>query len=127
MKQKLLAGILAASTLITTSGVVLAEPVYMIAQIQVDDMDKFFNQYGPAAGASLMENGAKILVATPTHKKLEGEWAGNWTVIVEFASQEMADGWYNSSDYQANAIPLRHSSTAFGNMIIVPAFAPPTK
>lgn len=127
MKQIFLAGVLAASTFITTSDVALAEPVYMIAQIQVDDKDKFFNQYGPAAGASLMENGAKILVATPTHKKLEGEWTGNWTVIVEFASQEMADGWYNSSDYQTNAIPLRRASTAFGNMIIVPAFVPPTK
>lgn len=127
MKQLLSAGVLAASALLITSGAALAEPVYMIAQIDIADKDKYFNQYAPAAGASLSETGVKVLVATPNHQKLEGEWVGNWTVILEFSSQEIADGWYNSNNYQTNAKPLRHASTNSSNMVFAPAYVPPAK
>lgn len=127
MKLKNIVSSLALAAMVVTSHAALADPVYMIAQIGVADQDKFFNQYSAAAFPSLMENGAKILVATPTHQKLEGEWSGNWTVIIEFASQEDADSWYTSEDYQTNAIPIRQASTDFGNMIIVPGFVQPSQ
>lgn len=110
-----------------TSTFAFADPVYMIAQIQVEDQDKFFGQYSAAAYTSLMANDAKILVATPSVQALEGEWAGNWTVVIEFPSPEKANAWYQSDDYQKNAIPLRLDASKFGNMVIAPAFKAPAQ
>jgi uncharacterized protein (DUF1330 family) len=88
-------------------------PVYMIAQIQIEDQDKFFNEYG------------KVLVATPTVNSLEGDWVGNWTVVIEFPSEEAAlSDWYASESY-ASAIDIRMAATSAGNMVIAPGFVPP--
>jgi uncharacterized protein (DUF1330 family) len=100
-------------------------PVYMIAQIQIEDQDKFFNEYGPAAAPSVFGSGGKVLVATPTVNSLEGDWVGNWTVVIEFPSEEAAlSDWYASESY-ASAIDIRMAATSAGNMVIAPGFVPP--
>lgn len=127
MKLKSLHAAISCGAIMLSSTFAFAEPVYMIAQIQVEDQEKFFQQYSPAAYISLSANEAKILVATPSVQTLEGEWAGNWTVVIEFPSPEKANVWYQSDDYQKNAIPLRLDSTKFGNMVIAPAFNAPAQ
>ena len=103
----------------------MADPVYMIAQIQIEDHETYFNEYGAGVFPILMEAGAKVLVASPTVDTLEGEWAGNWTVVIEFANEQAAlDQWYNSDAY-VEVRKTRLAATSFGNMVIAPAFVPP--
>ncbi|MXQ09033.1 DUF1330 domain-containing protein [Alphaproteobacteria bacterium GH1-50] len=105
----------------------MADPVYMIAQIQIEDHTAFFEEYGAAAGPQVLGNGGRVLVASPTVDTLEGAWSGNWTVVIEFPSEEAAkQGWYNSDAYQ-QAIDLRIASTSLNNMVLAPAFVPPAE
>jgi len=104
------------------------EPVYLLVQVDVANWDKF-KEYQQAAMPSLIENKAKVLIATESVNTLEGKWAGTWTVVIEFPSMEMAEGWYNSASYQ-KAIPYRHAADNFTNMIIAKQYkmpAPPAK
>ena len=48
---------------------------------------------------------------------LEGQWQHPGTVIIEFPSREVAEGWYKSADYQA-IIDLRLKSTS-GTLVIL--------
>lgn len=105
----------------------MADPVYMIAQIQIEDHEAFFNEYGAAAGPLVIGNGGRVLVASPAVDTLEGAWSGNWTVVIEFPSEEAAkQGWYNSDAYQ-KAIELRLANTSLNNMVLAPAFVPPAQ
>lgn len=105
----------------------MADPVYMIAQIQIEDHEAFFNEYGAAAGPIVFGNGGRVLVASPAVDTLEGGWPGNWTVVIEFPSEEAAmQGWYNSDAYQ-EAIELRVANTSLNNMVLAPAFVPPAQ
>lgn len=118
---------LAATAAISTSTLAFADPVYMIAQIQIEDQEKYFSEYGAAVAPIIMQTGAKVLVATPTVDTLEGEWTGNWTVVLEFPSEEAAmKDWYNSDAY-VEVRKLRMNTTSVGNMVIAPAFVPPAQ
>jgi len=48
---------------------------------------------------------------------LAGQWACTRTVIIEFPSQDAAQAWYNSDDYQQIA-QHRHAAST-GNIAIV--------
>ena len=99
----------------------LAEPAYFIAQIQVDNWDRFFAEYGAQVLPMLMEHDATILVGGPGAVPLEGEWAGNHTVVIEFTSRDALEAWYNSPEYEA-ARAMRHSLTSLNNIVIADAF-----
>lgn len=117
--------LLAAVSALALPMMAMADPVYMIAQIQIEDQETYFNEYGAGVFPILAEAGAKVLVATPTVNSLEGEWAGNWTVVIEFTDEEAAlDQWYNSDAY-VEVRKIRLATTSFGNMVIAPAFIPP--
>jgi uncharacterized protein (DUF1330 family) len=117
--------LLAAVSALALPMMAMADPVYMIAQIQIEDQETYFNKYGAGVFPILMDTGAKVLVASPTVNSLEGEWAGNWTVVIEFPNEEAAlDQWYNSDAY-VEVRQIRLAATSFGNMIVAPAFVPP--
>lgn len=119
--------LLASSVSLVAATSVLADPVYMIAQIQIEDREKYFNEYGKGVIPIVNSTGAKVLVATPTVNSLEGDWVGNWTVVIEFPSEEAAmSDWYNSDDY-VDVRKLRMDSTSIGNLVIAPAFVPPSQ
>jgi uncharacterized protein (DUF1330 family) len=122
LKNVAIAAFAFAATITTAT----AEPVYMIAQIQIEDQEKYFNEYGAAVFPIVMGTGAKVLVASPLVNTLEGEWAGNWTVVIEFPSEEAAMGdWYNSDAYEA-VRELRFATTSVNNLVIAPGFVPPS-
>lgn len=102
----------------------MAEPAYFIAQIQVDDWDAFMSEYGPRAMGTLMEHNIKVLVGGPGATTLEGEWAGNHTVVIEFESREAIEDWYNSPEYAA-ARPFRFDTTSLNNIVIADGFVMP--
>ena len=118
MKRTLLSTIAAAILPLTA----MADPAYFIAQIEVNDWDKFMTEYGVLAGPSLMEHGAKVLVGGPGATVIEGDWAGNHTVVIEFESMDAAKAWYDSPEYTA-ARPLRHAKTGLNNTVFAEAFS----
>ena len=118
---------LIAALALTLATPAMAEPYYLIAQIAVDDFETYMATYGQAALPPIVAAQGKVLVGTPTVNLLEGEWDGNWTVVVEFPSQEAAlDSWYNNPDYQA-AIPMRLAVTSVNNLVLAPGFVAPAQ
>ncbi|XUL93396.1 DUF1330 domain-containing protein [Streptomyces galilaeus] len=81
--------------------------------------------YGRAAGPSIAEGGASVLVADGRPQLLEGEWHGDRTVVLEFDSVEAARAWYESEAY-GRAKPLRHAA-ADTNAVIVSGFEMPPR
>jgi uncharacterized protein (DUF1330 family) len=77
----------------------MSDPVYMIGMIDVKDYQTYGEQYGMPVGEMFAEVGAEIIVATPQVEVLEGEWPGNWTVIVKVPSAEVARALYHSEKY----------------------------
>lgn len=127
MKKLLKQAAIALSMFALSAAAVHADPVYMVAQIQIEDQQRYFDEYGTAVFPIVMETGAKVLVATPTVELLEGEWDGNWTVVIEFPSEEAAlEDWYNTDAY-ADVRELRFATTSVNNLVIAPAFVPPSQ
>ncbi|MEY1555566.1 DUF1330 domain-containing protein [Yoonia sp. R2331] len=103
---------------------VKAEPAYLIAQIGVENWDAYMGGYGAAAAPTVFEYGGRVLTASMDAMPLEGDWAGNWTVVIEFESMDKAQAWYADADYVA-ARPLRHETTSVNNLVFAPGFVPP--
>lgn len=96
---------------------------YVILTEAIKDPDGM-KAYGRAAGAAMGEFGASILAVDPRPQVLEGEWHGDQTVLLEFATVEAARAWYDSPAYQ-EAARLRQAA-ADSNAVIVSGFeAPP--
>lgn len=75
------------------------KPVYMIGQISVKDFDAYLEEYGMPVGQLFADAGADVLVATQEANILEGDWPGNWTVVVRLPSEQAAFDLYNSEEY----------------------------
>ena len=89
---------------------------YLIAVETVND-EAMFGEYRKSIMATVEPFGGKFIARGGKLTVLEGEWAHPRTVIIEFASREAAEGWYNSPAYQ-KIIPLRLKSTV-GNLVIL--------
>jgi uncharacterized protein (DUF1330 family) len=55
--------------------------------------------YGKATGETLATHGGRIVAAQPG-RAVEGDWAPNRLVIVQFDTMEALETWYNSPEYQ---------------------------
>jgi len=95
---------------------------YVIFTEAVND-DAGMAAYGRAAASSMAGSGASVLAADPRPQVLEGEWHGDQTVVLEFASTEAARTWYESAAYE-QAKPLRQAA-AVTNAVIVSGFVTP--
>ena len=94
--------------------------VYVIAEIEVTDPDRYA-EYGTLANASVLRHGGRFVVRGGPSEIIEGDWSGR-IVVLEFDSLEAARGWYDSDDYQA-CLPIRLESSK-GRMIAVEGAAP---
>lgn len=81
---------------------------YVLMVETIDDAEGMA-AYSRAAMPSIGASGAVPLIVDPQHTLLEGEWPGTRTVLLEFASVEAAQAWYDSESYQA-AKPLRQAA-----------------
>ncbi len=77
----------------------MTQPVYMIATIDVKDYDAYLQHYGLPVADIFAKAGAEVLVASPEVEVFEGEWRGNWTVVVKLPSMDVANELYNSEEY----------------------------
>jgi uncharacterized protein (DUF1330 family) len=104
----------------------MSAPVYMVGIIDVKDFQTYAEQYGMPVGAMFAEVGAEVIAASDQAEVLEGQWNGNWSVIVKVPSAEIARDLYNSEKYapfkKARTEQLANETT----LVIVPGFDPET-
>lgn len=102
----------------------MTDAVYAVAQIQVRDHKQYVQEYGLPTMAVFQQYGGEVLAATPQAQTVEGEWFGNWTVIVRFPSTEKAQAFYESPEYAGLKQARIERLSDGGNLVFVPALAP---
>ena len=98
----------------------MSQPAYLLGQINVTDLPKYRDQYARPLLAQLTVIGAELLVSSPDAETLEGEWTGNWTVLIRFPSWETAAEWYQSADYAPLKRARIQDLTDAGNLVLLP-------
>lgn len=81
---------------------------YFVANYNVTDQE-MYEQYVQEVGPTLMQYGAKVLVADHAPNDIEGE-SPRTLIILEFESEKAAMAWYSSPEYQA-VVNLRLDAT----------------
>lgn len=98
----------------------MPQPGFFIAQGAVKDFQDFFARYGSKVQSVAEDFGGQFLVASRDAQAAEGQWDGNWTVVIRFPSTETAVAFYDSEGYA----PLRalriDELTEWANVAIVP-------
>ena len=102
----------------------MSDPVYMIGMIDVKDFQTYAQEYGMPVGAMFDEVGAEIVVATQDVDVLEGDWPGNWTVVVKVPSAEIARDLYHSEKYAPFRRARQESLANATTLVIAPALNP---
>lgn len=95
---------------------------YLVLMQQVDDVDRYRNEYIPAVRPFLERYGAEVLVATFDSEAAEGE-PPNGTVVLRFPDAEAAWGLLEDPEYQP-VREIRLAISSRGQLAIVPGFTP---
>jgi uncharacterized protein (DUF1330 family) len=74
-------------------------PAYFIADIEVTDPADYAD-YGKHVDASLTPYQGRFLVRGGALESLEGGWAMQRVVVLEFPSMAQAKAWYRSDGYK---------------------------
>jgi uncharacterized protein (DUF1330 family) len=93
---------------------------YLVLMQDVDDVDRYRNEYLPGVRPFLHKYGAELLVGGFDAEPAEGE-PPNSTVVIRFADSEAAWGFLNDPDYQP-VKEIRFSTTSRGQMVVAPEF-----
>lgn len=88
---------------------------YLIAEIDVHDRAGY-EEYRKLAGTTLSAFGGRFLVRGGATETIEGGWAPQRMVVIEFPDAARARAWWVSPDYHA-ARAIRHR-TATTRMIV---------
>jgi uncharacterized protein (DUF1330 family) len=75
-------------------------PAYVIYQAEVSDPARY-EEYKPAAAASVSAAGGRYIVRGGAVEALEGGALPGRTVILEFPDRQAAVAWYHGDDYTA--------------------------
>lgn len=99
----------------------MEQSVYIFGQMAVKSYDDYFTQYGLPFLPILEKFNGKLLAATRNGRTLEGDAFGNWTVLMQFPSKEMAYGFVTSKEY-APLMELRVNELTDGaHVVLIPA------
>ncbi|MCK9503729.1 MAG: DUF1330 domain-containing protein [Porticoccaceae bacterium] len=98
------------------------KPAYMVVALEVKDHQDYLNRYAAKVLEQFEKIGAEVLAASAAATVVEGEWRGNWTVIVKFPSMAVATQWYNAAYYQPLKQLRINELTCGGTAIFVEAF-----
>jgi uncharacterized protein (DUF1330 family) len=74
-------------------------PVYVIAQADVTDPEKYAEAAKAAPGV-LEEAGGRFLARGTEIKTLEGDWQPPRMMLIEFPDMDAVSAWYDSDLYQ---------------------------
>ncbi len=75
-------------------------PVFVVAEINVSNVDAYMKEYQPKAAELVKKNGARLLAAA-NPKALEGK-APTRVAVQQWESMEKVNAWYNSKEYKEN-------------------------
>jgi uncharacterized protein (DUF1330 family) len=89
---------------------------------QVDDTDRYRNEYVPRVMPFLEKYGGEVLVAGFEAEAAEGE-PPHSTIVIRFPDAGAAWGFLNDPDYQP-VKELRYRITSRGQAVVVPEFTP---
>jgi len=89
---------------------------YFIGKVTVTHPDMYAT-YAKEVPATIQKYGGAYLVRGGDPQQIEGDVQASRVVVLEFASRDMALGWYNSPEYQA-ILPIRLANS-IGNMVLV--------
>jgi uncharacterized protein (DUF1330 family) len=95
---------------------------YLVLMQQVDDVDRYRNEYVPGVTPFLKKHGGEVVVGGFEAAVAEGE-PPNSTVVLRFADAGAAWGFLNDPEYQP-VRELRFSITSRGQAVVVPEFTP---
>ncbi|MEI7995966.1 MAG: DUF1330 domain-containing protein [Methylococcaceae bacterium] len=95
------------------------KPAYFMVQVKAKNMDELSKRYAHAAITSLMKFGGEMIAGTPAPNVLGGEWDGSWAAILRLPSMEMAQTWYNSTDYQPLKELRMNELTDSGQVLLI--------
>lgn len=96
------------------------DPVYLVAQLNITDLQTYMQDYGMPVFPQLIAAGGEVLVATPKATVLEGRTDATWSVVVRFPDMDALNGWYSSDEYQAVA-PRRRELTGGDQSFLIAA------
>lgn len=89
---------------------------YVVVEVTVEDPTTYEN-YKRLVPPSLAKYGGRFLVRGGATTTLEGDWAPERFVIVEFPSAERARAWWGSPEY-ADAKALRQKSASTQMLLV---------
>jgi len=72
---------------------------YLIANVEVTD-PAGYEEYKKQAPATIAAHGGRYLTRGGAKEVLEGDWAPNRVVILEFPSMAALRTWYDSPEYR---------------------------
>jgi uncharacterized protein (DUF1330 family) len=75
-------------------------PVYLVAEIDVTDLDAYAKEYAPKVQASLEAHGGRTLAAGQEVTVIEGTPPKQRVVITVWESLEQVHAWRNSAQYK---------------------------
>lgn len=84
-------------------------PAYVVFNYEISDREAY-DPYLMQVPRTLEAYGAEVIVADFESDAIEGE-AGRVTVVLKFASEDLARGWYESPEYQ-EIIELRTANSS---------------
>jgi uncharacterized protein (DUF1330 family) len=88
-----------------------ASGVYIIAEIDIDDRERYA-EYEAGFAPILVRHGGQIVGLDESAESLEGAPLAGRVVIAHFPTRQQALDWFNDPDYQAIAVHRRAASTA---------------
>jgi len=74
-------------------------PAYIISEVSEVVDAAAMERYRALAEVTIKQYGGRYLVRGGEWESLEGEWALERTIVVEFPSWEQAKAWYQSPEY----------------------------
>ena len=77
------------------------KPVYVVAEIDVSNVDGYMKEYQPKAQALIEKNGGRLIAASLKAQALEGQ-APKRVALQQWESMEKVNAWYNSKEYKEN-------------------------
>jgi uncharacterized protein (DUF1330 family) len=99
-------------------------PAYLVVQLSVKDHAEYMQRYAMSVIEMFQKLGVEVVAASAAPKVLEGEWGGNWTVVIRFPSKAMAEEWYDSAEYQPLKALRINELTNGGPVVLVEGFDP---
>jgi uncharacterized protein (DUF1330 family) len=93
---------------------------YFVLMEEIEDVDRYRNEYVPQVLPLLQKHGAQILIAGVDAVPAEGD-PPNSTVVIRFADTDAVWGFLNDPDYES-VKEIRYSATSRGQMVVASEF-----